>query len=67
MKITGDWLDKVVDDKGMTRGQMKLLAIHTQGAPYIGQEIPDAVAHAIEQCRGYRGMSEEVQMLVRGV
>jgi hypothetical protein len=65
MKITSEWLDSVADDKGLTRGQTKLLGIHTRGAPYVGQEIPDAVAHAIEQCRGYRGMSEESKALVR--
>jgi hypothetical protein len=61
MVVTREWLERVSDEKGLTRGQIRLLDIHTGGAPYVGKTVSDFVANFVEQCRGYRGMPEELR------
>lgn len=64
MKITEEWLDKVQDELGYTRGQEILLNRHTNGA-WLGKEIPAQVAHWVETCKGYRGMPSELKEWIK--
>jgi len=63
MEIDRDWLDRVGDDKGLTRGQVELLDIWCKGVPYVGKMIPDEVGLFIEKCRGYRPTAEEIKLI----
>mgnify|MGYP000550665470 FL=1 len=61
MEITQEWLDFVTGDRGLTKGQVKLLNLHTGGEPYVGKEITNQVANFIFHCRGYRGLPDNVK------
>ena len=63
MQIDRNWLDRVEDDKGLTRGQVELLDIWCKGVPYVGKEIPDEVGLFIEKCRGYRPTYEYIKSI----
>jgi hypothetical protein len=61
IEITRDWLDSVSDDQGLTKGQRTLLDIWCKGVPYVGKTVPAHVANFVEKCRGYRGMTAELE------
>ena len=63
MEIDRDWLDRVGDEKGLTRGQVELLDIWCKGVPYVGKMILDEVGMFIEKCRGYRPTAEEIKLI----
>lgn len=62
-EVTEDWLKKVSDEEGLTKGQEYLLWKWCLTEPWIGKQIPDQVAHVIGTCRGYRGMAQEIKDL----
>ena len=65
MQITQEWLASIMDDKGLTLGQQKMLDIWKERQHYVGFDmLPDQVAHFIAHCKGYRGMSQELKDLI---
>ena len=60
IEVTREWLDKISDDKGLTRGQQTLLNIWCKDAPYVGKQIPEFVAAFVEKCKGYRGPDRDL-------
>lgn len=62
MQITEDWLQSIQDEQGLTRGQRQLLSIWEKRLAFVGYGfLPDQLAHVIETCRGYRGISPELR------
>jgi len=65
MQITPQWLEKIADEQGLTRGQQQLLAIWKARQGFAGfDHLPDQVARVIEGCRGYRGIPQNVRELM---
>lgn len=65
MIVTSEWIESIKDEKGLTRGQEQLMSIWKNRLHYVGYGmLPDQVAHVIETCKGYRGMSEELKNLL---
>ena len=56
-EVTGDWLDRIGDDCGLTKGQEALLNKWCDGPLFVGRLIPEQVAYFLERCRGYRSKS----------
>ena len=68
MQITDEWMAEIQDEQGLTNGQKQLLAIWRERQGFVGYGyLPRVVAHVIETCKGYRGMSEEVRAIIAGV
>lgn len=65
MQITAEWLASIQDEDGLTRGQKQLLSIWEKRQFFVGWGyLPDVVAHVIATCRGYRGMTPELRILL---
>lgn len=62
MEVTREWLNKVSDEHGLTTGQQVLLNIHC-GLPYVGKLLDEKIVHAVEMCKGYRGLSQSIRDL----
>lgn len=58
MLVTAEWLEQIRDEQGLTRGQTALLE-RWDATP--GKLIPEDVGHFILQCRGYRGMPQDLR------
>lgn len=66
MQITEEWMEKIGDKDGLTKGQLQLLEIWEKRQGFVGYGyLPDQVAHVIETCRGYKGMPEHIRERLR--
>lgn len=63
MVVTREWLESVIDEQGLTRGQQQLLKIHMGDSPYVGRLLDDQIGKVIQGCKGYRGPSEEFKAM----
>lgn len=57
MKITPEWIESISGDQGLSRGQEMLLSIWRKKTGNDGT-LPDQVAHFLEGCKGYYGMTQ---------
>ena len=61
MIVTQEWIDKISDEQGLTKGQTYLLNKWCKGEEYIGKEIPDFVGNFLKVCRGYREIPQHIK------
>lgn len=67
MQITEEWLETIKDSQGLTAGQTLLLNEWRRRLAFVGYGyLPDQVAHFLEKCRGYRGITSEERARLNG-